>query len=250
MTTKVVRGAGRARAAAAKAKHDQKDPVVGGNIQEAMERAVAPSRRRTATKAGAKAQPDAPAQAASDVPTAKPTPAAKVTGAWDKEASLGHNTNRLKDAGATWKAIALMAADNGHDIPWPDGGKLLRARKQFLAGTEGKAPAARGRKASSPEDRAERSAMTTDQRVEASLQRRGHMPWDDVEMDDDALLAYLNGKSITWVYSTTGVEASARVLKDSKHNRIQHGENGPYITFVSVEGPFMNVSLSKIITVS
>ncbi len=238
--TNVVRGAGRARHSARAKKHNEQDKrVVGGNRDAALEAAAEPLKKTTRKRAAAN-----PA----------PAPATSQSTDWDKTASLGANVDRLKTAGVTWKAIAAAATANGHDTPYPDGGKLLRARKQFLAGTEGQekpARAAKGvarRKAPKIDPEPGEIAATAEERIAAAVAGRT-VPWEDgVEHSEADLIKMLEGRQITWVSGITGNEASCRVLA-SVHSKIEEGKAGPYITFVSQDGPFMNISLSRIIRV-
>lgn len=232
--TKVVRGAGRAKAAARKRHNNQEERVVGGKRDDALKAAAEAAKKPARKRAPAKPKP----------------PGKTGDPAWNKDDSLGSNVDRLKNAGVTWKGIGEMANANGIEVPWPDGGRLLRARKQFLAGTEGQERPARSRKVSSGSKAQgpDGTALTTEEKVAHAMGRRS-VPWDG-ESTPEEIMALINGKSISWVNLLTGGIHSARVLRDSKHNRLAEGKDGPYISFVSVEGPFMNVSLRRIIEVS
>lgn len=229
--TKVVRGAGRAKAAAQKKKHDQKDPVVGGNRDAALKKAAKPPAKKAAAKKSA------PASTAGD---------------WDSEATLGANVDRLKTAGVTWRGIQELASANGHDIPWPDGGKLLRARKQFLAGTEGQPTQRRSRKATTTKSANGEplpEGLSVQERIELAIKNR-NVPWEDGDYSDEELLAFLVGRQITYISRNSGKEYTSRIPKESQHNKIRHGKDGPYVDFASMEGPFEAISLSRIINVS
>lgn len=174
---------------------------------------------------------------------------------WEASATLGSNVDRLKTAGVTWRRIAEMANANGIEMPWPDGGKLLRARKQFLDGSEGKPRPERKRSAArrsvSPDDERPYSEQR-DERLREALAHQ-NVPWQEqgVEaFEDEQLLEMLDGKRITFVSSVTGFEQTVRAVKNSKHCKIKHGKEGPYFDFVTVEGPFMAISLSRMIGVS
>lgn len=179
---------------------------------------------------------------------ATPKPAAKDADVllWDPEATLGSNTDRLKNAGATWRGIRDLAVEAGIDVPWPDGGRLLRARNQFLKGTEGK-PKPTGKK--KPKGSPEQAALSVEDKVKQSLSKRTELPWDGDSTEDEILEA-LRGRSITFVSKITGNEGGARIPKETKHLRLRYGADGPYVDFASMEGPFMAISLSRIIRVS
>lgn len=246
--TDTVKGAGRRRAAA-------KTSKVARNEQRLAEL----KRDQETGKAPARGKASAAKRTRSAVEEAvKPAPPAPA-GDWDAAATLGSNVDRLKTGGATWKAISEMARANGHDIPWPDGGKLLRARKQFLAGTEGKVPERR-RRTSGVRSHAPRADGQPDEtegmsyeeaaawRTKRALETRS-VPWDD-ESTDEEVLAFLNGRRITYVFPPSGKEMQFSVLRDHPYNKIKEGKDGRYVEFCTTEGPFHAVSLSRIIHVS
>lgn len=242
MTTNV-KGAGRKRAAAKKTK-------VARNEQRLEEvKHDETTGKVTRGKAKTPAKRAVPAKRATK--KAAPAPKAKANGGgWDASKSLGENVDILKNGGMTWRAIAELAnAQEGIEMPWPDGGKLLRARKQFLAGTEGQPTkrAARKPRAKRTEEDTQSYAETAEERYAEAIARR-RVPWDEESTNED-ILAMLNGRSIDFVSKITGNVTSARLVKDGRHTRIEEGKDGPYVTFASVDGPFLNISLSRIIGV-
>lgn len=156
---------------------------------------------------------------------------------WDNKLSYGNNVDILKNAGMTWRAISEAATTAGHETPWPDGGRLVRARKQFLGGTEGQEPATRQRRKSSEPGSAPAKRV------------KWEAPWDEDTSEED-LVSMLSGKKITYVNSMTHLEFSCRIPKESKHTKIGYGVAGPCIQFASVEGPFQAIALSRIIHAS
>lgn len=238
--TKVVRGAGRKKAAAQKKKHDQKDVVTGGKRDDSLKKAAKPAKKAASAKKDA-------------LDDSAPT-------TWDPQGSLGANVDRLKTAGVTWKGIAEAANANGHEVPWPDGGRLLRARKQFLAGTEGQPAKQRSRKATAKRKpgEPEPEAMTAEERIARALSNKsvpwqeGSDPHDHTKLDytDEELMEMLVGRRITYISRNSGREYTSKIPKESKHTKIEHGKDGPYVSFASMEGPFEAISLSRIINVS
>lgn len=49
---------------------------------------------------------------------------------WDGDRGFDENVYRLKEAGIKWVSIANMANRSGEEVPWPDGGRLIRAYKR------------------------------------------------------------------------------------------------------------------------
>lgn len=236
--TKVVKGAGRARAAGNRRHNEQEKKPVGVPRTDAIKRAASgekPPRRKAAE------------------PKAEPKPAKKAapTGqTWDKGATLGSNVDRLKTAGVTWRGIAEMATASGdHDIPYPDGGKLLRARNQFLKGTEGKEQVRRAprRKATANVDE-DGEKRSLEEQIAFLLTTRS-VPWDDETSDED-VITMVDGKRLTYFNRLTGKEHTTKVLRNGKHLEVKEGKEGRYISFVSEEGPFQAVGLGRILKVS
>jgi hypothetical protein len=247
--TDTVKGAGRRRAAAKGskvAKNEQRLAEVKRDEETGkVVRGKAKAPAKKATKPEPKSMPAGRKQVTSNEP------------AWDSEKSYGNNVDILKNANVTWRRISEIATEAGHETPWPDGGRLLRERKRFLAGTEGQ-PTKRGggggkrksRKSAASDGAGEGKvsyAETVEERLAEAMARRS-VPWDN-ESTSDEILQILNGKSIEFVSRISGNTTSAKILKDSKHTEIREGKDGPYITFVSTDGPFLNISLSRIISV-
>lgn len=265
--TDTVKGAGRRRAVARTKKVDANKARVDEINRDRATGTKQPSARKTVQKVVSestkpkrkpvkKPAPKKRVVAKKEAPAAK-TVASAVTavGAWDTEVSLGNNVDRLKSGGMTWRGIAELASANGHDIPWPDGGKLLRARKGFLAGTEGQTKARAPRKSAG--QRASRSVSPDDdrpyteqatERFKQALETRS-VPWDS-ESTPEEIMDMLEGKRISFVSKVTGFDNSTRIIRSQKHMSIKEGEDGPYVTFVSEDGPFMSISLSRILHVS
>lgn len=235
--TKTVKGAGRKRAAATKKKHDQRDVVVGAKRTEALKAAAKPPKKRPTKKAAPAKQP--------------------VSGEdWDPSEELGANVARLRENGVTWRQCAVLANANGHDVPWPDGGRLLRAMKKHLNGDP--APTPKG-----PRKKVAGKSMITKEDVDKSGKSRDQLakeiaddlerdvPWDS-ESTDKELLAYLEGRTITFVSRITGLVETARIMPDGKYTRIGEGKEGrgKYIEFNDAQGPFRAISLDMIVRVS
>jgi hypothetical protein len=56
---------------------------------------------------------------------------ANLRPSWDPQKDLDENVYRLCEASYKWREIADMATQYGHDIPWPDGGRLKRALHRY-----------------------------------------------------------------------------------------------------------------------
>jgi hypothetical protein len=220
--TKTVKGAGRKRYTQQKKKHDQRDVVVGGGEHTKVLKDAAKSKPKK------KAAPKPKSKTAGDEPD------------WVASEPLGANVARMREASVTWRRISEIATENGHDVPWPDGGKLVREMKRHLNGGASPTPSTRSKVKATPEE------------AQMSMAKRladREVPWDGESTDED-MLAFLEGHTITFINGMTGTTESLRVPEGGKHTKLDHGENGPYITFASNEGPFRSISLSKITKVS
>jgi hypothetical protein len=174
----------------------------------------------------------------------QPKPAPDLTD-WAASEPLGANVARLREAKVTWRAISEIATENGHETPWPDGGRLLRAMNEHLGVSKPKKP------------REPKTHTVTSDGLPPAPKRRGgksrhetlkdewEQPWDD-DMTDAEILMILAGTTIHWTVSLTGGEFKATVPEKSKHTKMERGKNGRYITFAAMEGPFQSISLSAI----
>ncbi len=234
-----VKGAGRRRAAARTKKVEANEQRLEEVKRDEVTGNKPTARRRAAAKKAA-----------------APAPPQTHELEWLTDKSLGENVDRLKTAGKTWKAIAEMANDqDGIDMPWPDGGKLLRARKQFLAGTEGQAPKRGGGKPRAPRavsqgEASGSSSLTKEERLAAAFEERGSQVWEESEMSNEDLVSYFSGRQVTWVNTLTGNMHSARLARDSAKTRIENHPKGDQLHFAATDGPFMAVYLSNIIHVN
>jgi hypothetical protein len=254
--TDTVKGAGRRRAAAKGSKIARNEKRLEEvKAAEKSGKVVRGQAKAPAKKSDARKRAEAMSTAIES--RSKKTAPAGGESTWNPDKSYGNNVDDLKNAGVTWRRIAEIATEAGHETPWPDGGRLLRERKRFLAGTEGQ-PVKRGgakgprkaRKSAASDGAGEGHtsyAESAEERLAEALGRR-RVPWDD-ESSPEEIIRLLNGRSIEFVSRVSGNTTSARILKDSKHTVIREGQDGPYITFASVDGPFLNISLSRIISV-
>jgi hypothetical protein len=56
--------------------------------------------------------------------------ARRIDARWDEGKSFDENVTALHDAGWKWQRLQEEAARHGHDVSWPDGGKLIRAYRR------------------------------------------------------------------------------------------------------------------------
>lgn len=164
---------------------------------------------------------------------------------WRKSDDLGANVVALRDAKVPWRAIAEMARDNGHDIPWPDGGKLKRAMLRYLDGKPAPVVEPRRKQHKSPEPRTEFQPLT--QREINDM--KSTLPWDG-ESTDEELLAAVEGRVISYVSAMTGKQGSAHVPRGGRHTEIKRCKHGVYISFAETNGPFRSILFDRIIHVS
>ena len=171
---------------------------------------------------------------------------------WNKDLSLGANVEKLREEKVSWRLISEQARENGHDIPWPDGGKLLRALKSHQRGDGGTiAPRLKKPKGTTPtpKRRGDSEILATMQENRKRLLDGRSVPWDH-ETTQEEFETLLFGKRITWISRHSDATQSSKIQKDSQFNEIRYGINGPYVSFVGDDGRFQAVSVDLILKVS
>jgi len=226
MTTNVPKGANRASSNARRARAAQNTPLPPKGATSAPGKSVTAAlikeellRKPTARRARrAIAESPVPAPPSAPAAQGKPVPADYH---WISDKSLGENVHLAREAKVAWRRIAELATAAGHETPWPDGGRLLRAQKAHLAGTEGSLKPQVSRAASR---RSSASDVETERVYRAGAVRTDHkMP----DWEDDKVLTSVRGRRIYWTNGVSGAEASAHVPATSTRVRVRVDPKDP-----------------------
>lgn len=264
--TNVVKGAGAARHRAAR-KHQQKDVVVGGARTDALKEAAIKSTPRKAGKTQALKETAATAGGEASMH-------AKVLAFQETAIGLGWSVAYNEDEAGQHltctrdKETLTIFWLNGVYQRWAehtfDGGapqrvpnaksglRVLEAKPEQAAAAATKKKAAVRRQPGSKPARStavgdDGKVLTKAERIQIAMAGRPDIDWES--MSDDEVLAFVNGKKLTWINTMTGNTTQARLVRDSNKTKIIHGSYGRGVTFVTTDGPFMSVALAHITAV-